>query len=132
MIYLLDSDRLISYLNGRPIERTLVPTLIRAGLAISVITYGETREGLLSRGSGPRRRAALEEFVDSVDVLDCTFTIARQYAELRSRLRATGQLLADNDLWIAATALMHDLTLVSGDQHFARVPDLKRYTEEPA
>ena len=33
--------------------------------------------------------------------------------------------MSDNDTWIAATALRHDLTLISRDKAFDRVPDLK-------
>jgi predicted nucleic acid-binding protein len=36
-------------------------------------------------------------------------------------------LIADNDLWIAATALAKDLTLVTRDQHFSRITGLKQY-----
>ncbi len=35
--------------------------------------------------------------------------------------------LIDADLWIAATALVYGLTLVSRDQHFSRIPDLQVY-----
>jgi len=45
------------------------------------------------------------------------------------KLRAQGQPLADNDLWIAATALAYDLTLVTRNQHFRRIPDLKLYAQ---
>jgi tRNA(fMet)-specific endonuclease VapC len=33
-------------------------------------------------------------------------------------------VIPDNDLWIAATARQHELTLVSRDSHFSEIPDL--------
>ena len=33
--------------------------------------------------------------------------------------------MSDNDLWIAATALRHGLTVISRDKAFDRIPDLK-------
>jgi predicted nucleic acid-binding protein len=51
---------------------------------------------------------------------------AEAFAALRARLRSTGQLINDHDLWIAATALRHDLTLLTRDHHFDRIQALKR------
>jgi len=51
---------------------------------------------------------------------------ARVYGEIRARLEAAGRPLADADLQIAATALLHDLELVTGNvRHFERVPQLR-------
>jgi predicted nucleic acid-binding protein len=51
-----------------------------------------------------------------------------RFAEVRSFLRRRGQLIPDFDLLIAATALHHDLTLLTFNRrHFLRVPDLKLY-----
>jgi len=62
-------------------------------------------------------------------VLNVDFEISRRYGRIRRDLRLQGRLLADNDLWIAATALAHDLTLVTRDKHFERVPGLKLYQQ---
>lgn len=51
-----------------------------------------------------------------------------RFAETRALLRRRGQGLADFDLLIAATALRHDLTLMTFNfRHFERVPGLKLY-----
>jgi tRNA(fMet)-specific endonuclease VapC len=53
-------------------------------------------------------------------------TPVRVYGEVRARLESAGQPLADADLQIAATALQHDLELVTGSvRHFRRVPGLR-------
>ncbi len=50
----------------------------------------------------------------------------RIYATIRGQLHATGMSIGDNDLLIAATALRHDLTLVTRNRrHFDRIPDLR-------
>ena len=69
-------------------------------------------------------------WVISVDVLAPDTEVARQYAGIRLHLRSQGQILADNDRRIAATALAHDLTLVSRDTHFQRIPWLRLYSGE--
>jgi tRNA(fMet)-specific endonuclease VapC len=40
-------------------------------------------------------------------------------------LRIKGRPIPENDIWIAATARQHDLTLVSRDRHFAEVDNLR-------
>jgi tRNA(fMet)-specific endonuclease VapC len=51
--------------------------------------------------------------------------MADNYAELKSDCESQGVPMADNDLWIAATALHLDATLVSADRDFVRVNRLR-------
>jgi hypothetical protein len=69
----------------------------------------------------------LREFSDLVDLITLDLTIAHRYAKIRGARRGQGRLIPDNDLWIAATALAHQLTLVRRDRHFARIPALTLY-----
>ena len=50
---------------------------------------------------------------------------AREYGEIKSALQAEGRLIPENDIWIAAIAQQHDLTLVTRDEHFKEVKHLK-------
>lgn len=129
MSSLLDTDWLISFLNGRKDAVTLVTRLADEGVAVSVISCGEVYEGLLHDPQAARRTAQFERFTDTVDVVAPDARIACVYARIRSQLRAQGKLIPDNDTWIAATALAYHFTLVSPDQHFSRVPDLKLFIE---
>ena len=59
-------------------------------------------------------------------VIDVTDPIAEAFGKIRAGLRRQGNLIADMDLLIAATALVHDLTLLTGNtRHVARVPGLR-------
>jgi len=69
----------------------------------------------------------LDRLTSLTGVREIDLITALRYATIRSDLRSKGQLIPDNDLWIAATALAHDLTLATGDRHFERVPGLKLY-----
>jgi predicted nucleic acid-binding protein len=71
-----------------------------------------------------------QRFLRGVAVLPLTRTIMRRFARLRGQLRTQGLTVQDPDLLIAATALTHDLTLVTRNlRHFGRIPDLVVYQE---
>ena len=54
--------------------------------------------------------------------------MADTFADVRRKLRMSGNMAPDLDVLIAATALAHGLTLVTGNlRHFARVPGLRIY-----
>lgn len=105
MSYLLDSDWIISFLNGRPDAVRLVDEIADEGIAISVISWGEVREGLLRRPDSTARTADLRDLARTLSVIRVDIDIAERYADIRRSLRAEGLLLEDNDLWIAATAI---------------------------
>jgi tRNA(fMet)-specific endonuclease VapC len=96
-------------------------------VAISLVTWGEVREGLIA--APPADISQFEAFSRSMQLLGIDQETALRYGMIRAELRRIGQLIADNDLWIAATALRHDLTLMSRDRHFEKVPGLMLYVE---
>ncbi len=89
--------------------------------AVSAITVGELDAGVLL-AKAPRRRASrlrrLTAVLAEAPILGIDRAVAARYGELRA---ATGRL-PTNDLWIAATALAHDLTLLTADEHQAALP----------
>jgi predicted nucleic acid-binding protein len=90
-------------------------------IVISAISVGELHAGVeLARGDPTRsaRLARLTAIVASVPVLPVDGAVAARYGELR---RASGRA-PSNDLWIAATALAHDLILITRDDQLAALP----------
>ncbi|HJS59312.1 MAG TPA: hypothetical protein VKA01_14515 [Vicinamibacteria bacterium] len=62
----------------------------------------------------------------SLTVLAYDVAAARVHGRIRAELELAGRRLADADLQIAATALVHDLELITGNvRHFGRVPTLR-------
>jgi tRNA(fMet)-specific endonuclease VapC len=55
----------------------------------------------------------------------CDAETAQQYGEVKNKLRLKGRPLPENDIWIAALALQHDLILVTHDAHFQEVESLR-------
>ena len=57
-------------------------------------------------------------------VLGCDAHTARHYGQIKDDLRRKGQPIPENDIWIAAIALRHGLTLVTRDVHLSKIDAL--------
>ncbi len=94
--------------------------------ATSIVNYGETIELVRSDANYLARRAELQLLLGDVTPLPITYPIMERYADLRRAMRPPyGRgLIGDIDTLIAATALEHDLTVVTLDGDYLRVPGL--------
>jgi predicted nucleic acid-binding protein len=67
-----------------------------------------------------------QRVLPAVTVLPYDVAVAEVYGLLSAQLEDSGQARADADLQIAATAVYHNLELVTGNlRHFARIPQLR-------
>jgi len=126
--YLLDTTLLAAYLAHRQFAVTLIsPWISNQEAATSIIVYGEMVEHLKGKPNFPRHHSALRDLIEVVQPYMLTFSILDRYADIRRALRPPYGLglIGDIDTLIAGTALEFGLTLVTTDQDFQRVPDLK-------
>jgi predicted nucleic acid-binding protein len=125
--YLLDTTLLSALLFGRTGAVSLVyPWIVSREVVTSILVYGEVIEYLRSFPDFPRRRTELRRLLRGVYPLALTYGIVERYSEIRRALRRQGPgLIGDIDTLIAATALEYDLTIVTADLDFQRVPSLK-------
>lgn len=92
--------------------------------AISVITVSELLHGVHRAAPDRvriRRQVVVEALLGAIEQLPITSRIARLHAQIWAELQAKGEIIGAHDLWIAATALSHGLTLAT-----ANVGDFKR------
>jgi tRNA(fMet)-specific endonuclease VapC len=124
--YLVDSDICSKALRGRHVSLTnLLSGMYPEGLAISVVTYGEVTEGVLFSRNRAVDQQLWRDFLAGFDIIDVTMEIAEVWADVRGSLRKQGNIVPDNDLLIASTALRFGMTVVTGNErHFGRVPGL--------
>ena len=128
MPYLFDTDALSEVLKPRPAAAYVawLQTVPRADQFTSAVVIGEMFSGAFRSADAGRHLENVERRVlPAITVLPYDSATARIYGRIRARLEGAGNMLADADLQIAATALQHDLELVTGNlRHFERVPDL--------
>ena len=127
--YLLDTDWVIDLLNNQAPAVQALPTLTAAGVAISLITYGETFEGAYYARNQSAALVALQRFLAGVQLLPLSPPIVEQFGILRGALpRNHRQQVGDLDLLIAATAITHNLTLVTRNvRDFRLIPGVYLY-----
>lgn len=99
-------------------------------LATSVIVHGEVMTGfVMDTKRAKSAKAVWQQFLAGVEVLEVTREVAEIWGELRGFLRRVGLTTGDNDLLIAATALSHDMTVVTRNvKDYGRVPGLTLLT----
>jgi len=96
-------------------------------VAVSVITVGELRLGVLAAHDGPTRAQRLETLsaAAALEPLPIDEGVAHAWATLRLALRDAGRRMPINDSWIAATAIANDLAVASQDGDYDDVPGLR-------
>ncbi len=117
MKYLVDANVLSEPTKPTPEPRVTEWLRVHEGdIAVDPIILGELRFGILLLPSG-KKRTALERWFDGgVQRLHCLPWEANtglKWAELLARLRTTGKAMPIKDSLIAATALLHGLTIVT-------------------
>ncbi|MGD0876175.1 MAG: type II toxin-antitoxin system VapC family toxin [Acidimicrobiales bacterium] len=118
-----DTSVFIARESGRPLAETDLPD----ELAISVITIGELRAGVLAAvdvETRDRRLATLSEAL-ALDPLPVDQSVAETWARLRVLLRDMQKRMPVNDSWIAATAMSLGIPVVTQDEDYVEVPGLK-------
>jgi tRNA(fMet)-specific endonuclease VapC len=105
------------------------PTVLREMQAASqffipTIVLGELYFGAEKSNQAAQNIKRIDELAKSTAILGCNVETARQYGELKNQLRQRGRPLPENDVWIAALALQHNLTLITRDAHFQHVESL--------
>ena len=125
--YLLDTNICIYIRQKRPEEVLRRFRKLRPGEAgLSVITYGEL---LYGAAKSEQRVAALQRLRELVLLLPAFAlpeSAAETYGTIRAELESKGEMIGNNDLWIAAHAVAAGLTLVTNNEReFRRVRGLK-------
>lgn len=95
---------------------------------ISVVTVSELLHGV-HRAVDPmirsRREASVESMLREFAIIDIDQVTARVHSKIWAELERAGEIIGQNDFWLAATCLARGLVMVTANRkHFTRVPGL--------
>lgn len=119
---LADTSVFIAREAGRPIDFEAMPER----LAVSVITIGELRAGVLAATDTAIRDRRLDTLTAalSLEPIPIDVQVANAWARLRLALRDADLRMPVNDSWIAATAMALGVPVVTQDDDFPAISEL--------
>ena len=124
MEVILDTNAL-SALAGK--DAGLIAALRQARrVAVTLISLGEFTFGIRQSRKREELEDWLQSFLQRAEVLSLDLKTIDQYASLRAELQKAGTPIPANDCWIAALVRQHHLPILSRDQHFDFVEQVRR------
>ena len=121
--YLLDTNIIIALFASEEVVRG---SFAQAGeVFVPSIVVGELCYGARKSVRTTENLSRIDELVAESAMMVCDAETAQHYGEVKNKLRLKGRPLPENDIWIAALALQHNLTLVTRDAHFQEIENLQ-------
>jgi tRNA(fMet)-specific endonuclease VapC len=121
--YLLDTNIVIGLFANSP---EIVEKFSQTDqIYVPCIVIGELCYGAEKSRRPEENIERVDDFERSNIILKCDGNTAKYYGAVKDRLRKKGRPIPENDIWIAATALQYNLILITRDEHFREVENLK-------
>jgi len=95
-------------------------------IGINTIVLGEILGGFKGGNKEAENKKELNQFLDSqrVYILEIDEETAEFYAKIYWDLKKKGNPIPTNDMWVAASAMRHGLSLFTYDEHFNNINGL--------
>jgi tRNA(fMet)-specific endonuclease VapC len=125
--YLLDTNICIYIAKNHPQQiRQKFSQLNPQQIVMSIITLGELRFGAEKSHQREKSISAINQLTNLMRVEDLTKDVADHYGDIRSCLQKNGNMIGNNDLWLAAHARSQNWILVTNNEReFLRVEGLR-------
>jgi tRNA(fMet)-specific endonuclease VapC len=114
--FLTDTDWIIHYLRGQSDIVAKLSSYLTEGIFVSIISLAELYEGVYHSADPAGSEAGIKNFLTQAVVLGIDEAVTRIFGRERGRLRRLHRTVGDMDLLIGATAIRHDLTLLTNNR----------------
>lgn len=121
--FLLDTNIVVDWLNGDSSIANKVDKA--AAVYLPAIVVGELYYGAMYSSHVQKNISKIKILVSRYEVLPIENGVSLEYGKIKATLRKKGKPIPENDIWIAAVAQQHNLTLVTRDGHFDEIAGLK-------
>ena len=126
MAYLIDTDIIIFALRGDKTVLAKFEENKNIPISISMITYAELVFGAKRSGNEQKNMLKVNRIREIYPVEELNIGIMEVFADIKTKMYAQAIRIEDMDLFIAATAIYNDLTLVTNNtKHFKNIPLLE-------
>ena len=120
--YLLDTNIVIDLFKG---QRNIADKINESGkVYLPIPTLAELYLGAENSGRKTHHFKQINTLLDITQLLNTSKRTAEMYGRIKVQLKKQGKPIPENDIWIAAIAKEHNLTIVSRDKHFNHIPEL--------
>lgn len=118
--YLLDTNIVIGLFAN---ESSIIEKIKSSSSSISIpsVVLGELFYGAEQSSKKEENRKKIDALAQASLVVECDLGTARLYGKIKSQLKDKGTPIPENDIWIAALAQQHQLTLITRDKHFNNI-----------
>jgi tRNA(fMet)-specific endonuclease VapC len=124
--YLLDTNTVIFFFKGIGGIRGRWESTPPGQILLSAVTLYELMVGASTSSKPERRRSDLDRIRQVIRIIPFGAGEAEHASRIRASLQEMGRAIGPLDTLIAATAMAHDLILVTHDwAEFSRIPDLR-------
>ena len=121
--FLLDTNIIVAWLKG---ETTIANKIDKAKeIHIPVIVLGELYYGALYSTQVEKNTQQIKTVTVNYNILTVDEEPTIAYGNIKAALRKKGKPIPENDIWIAAIAMRHELVLVTRDKHFKEIESIK-------
>ena len=121
-MYLLDTNHCSRIIFGQSEVMQQLQAHSEAGVATSVIVRGELFYMAAKSDQTAANLRQIKAFLNTINLYPINQPISDLYGEMKG--------FGDNDLWIAATAIHYNLTVVSTDSDFQRIQQVETFSLE--
>ena len=119
----LDTNIIILILNG---DNSLASKLDSYSVVnISSTTTGELYFGAYGSTNKEKNLTRIKKFLERCRLVNPNNATSVVYGQIKAALKKKGRPIPDNDIWIAALAIQHKITLITRDAHFNQIEGLK-------
>ena len=121
--YCLDTNIIISLFAG---NKSILTKLTQASeVFIPSTVLGELYYGALKSARINENINRIDDFALGCTILTCDAETAGEYGRIKVELTRKGKMIPENDIWIAAATRLYELTIVTNDEHFGVIENLK-------
>ena len=119
----IDTNVITKLLNKAPLAMSLIQNI--DNLFTSSIVVGELYFASANSSRSETNLKNFKEVLSCMEIIPIDDAVCVSYAKIKSELKKKGRPIPDNDIWIAASAHAHSLSVATFDQHFSEISQVE-------